>query len=66
MLTFDGDLKVYVALDPWDMRKSFHGLAAMARETPKADPLFASAFLFANRRHNPHQKSATCTAAGCG
>jgi len=52
MLTFNGNLKVYVALEPCDMRKSFHGLAAVARETLRADPLSGAAFLFTNRRRN--------------
>lgn len=52
MLTFNGNLKVYVALQPCDMRKSFHGLAAVARDTLKADPLSGAAFLFTNRRRN--------------
>ena len=52
MLTFNGNLKVYVALQPCDMRKSFHGLAAVARDTLKAAPLSGGAFLFTNRRRN--------------
>ncbi len=52
MLTFNGNLKVYVALRPRDMRKSFHGLAAIARDTLQADPLSGAAFLFTNKRRN--------------
>lgn len=49
MLTFNGNLKVYVALEPCDMRKSFHGLSAIARNHLGLDPLGGAAFLFINR-----------------
>jgi len=52
MLTFNGQLKVYVALAPCDMRKSFHGLSELARNTIKVDPASGAAFLFTNKRHN--------------
>ena len=32
MLSFTGALKVYVALEPQDMRKSFNGLAAVVEQ----------------------------------
>ena len=50
MLTFNGNLKVYVALEPCDMRKSFNGLAELARNTIKVDPASGAAFLFTNKR----------------
>lgn len=50
MLTFNGNLKVYVALQPCDMRKSFNGLSELARNTIKIDPASGAAFLFTNRR----------------
>jgi transposase len=50
MLSFNGNLKVYVALDPCDMRKSFDGLSAQVREVLQADPLSGAAFLFSNKK----------------
>lgn len=50
MLTFNGNLKVYVALEPCDMRKSFNGLSEQARQTLKVDPASGAAFLFTNKR----------------
>jgi transposase len=52
MLTFNGNLKVYVALTPCDMRKSFHGLSELARNVIKVDPTSGAAFLFTNKRRN--------------
>lgn len=50
MLTFNSSLKVYVALQPCDMRKSFNGLSELARNTIKIDPASGAAFLFTNKR----------------
>jgi transposase len=52
MLTFNGNLKVYVALRPCDMRKSFNGLSEVARSTIGIDPAGGAAFLFTNKRRN--------------
>ncbi len=52
MLTFNGNLKIYVALEPCDMRKSFNGLSEIARNHLEVDPLDGAAFLFTNRRRN--------------
>ncbi len=48
-LPFNGNLKVYVALEPCDMRKSFNTLAAPARNYLGLDPLSGAAFLFTNK-----------------
>ncbi|MGK0185969.1 MAG: transposase [Verrucomicrobiales bacterium] len=50
MLTFNGSLKIYVALEPCDMRKSFNGLSEIARSHLGLDPLSGAAFLFTNKR----------------
>jgi hypothetical protein len=52
MLSFNGNLRVYVALEPCDMRKSFNGLSMLVSETLQADPLSGAAFLFTNKRRN--------------
>lgn len=52
MLTFTGSLKVFVAVEPCDMRKGFNGLHAMASEQLGEDPRQGALFVFTNRRHN--------------
>ena len=52
MLSFSGALKVYLATDPCDMRKSFNGLTVAVREQLQSDPLSGAAFLFTNKRRN--------------
>lgn len=52
MLSFSGALKVFVALEPCDMRKSFNGLHTAVREKLRADPLSGALFLFSNKKRN--------------
>lgn len=52
MLGFNSSLKVYVSIDPCDMRKSFDGLSAQVRGHLKGDPTSGAAFLFSNRRRS--------------
>ena len=52
MLSFTGSLKIYLALEPCDMRKSFNGLHALVSERLQADPLNGALFVFTNKRHN--------------
>lgn len=51
MLSFPGSLKVFVALEPCDLRKSFNGLHALASERLGEDPRGGAIFVFTNRRH---------------
>ena len=51
MLSFTGGLKVYVALEPCDLRKSFNGLEGLVRERLGEDPRAGALFVFINRRH---------------
>jgi transposase len=49
MLTFNANLKIYVALEPCDMRKSFNTLAELVRNHLQLDPLNGAAYLFTNK-----------------
>lgn len=51
MLSFTGGLKVFVALPPCDLRKSFNGLHALVTEKLGEDPRTGALFVFTNRRH---------------
>ena len=51
MLSFSGALKIFVALEPCDMRKSFNGLHTAVHEKLSADPLSGALFLFSNKKH---------------
>ena len=52
MLSFTGSLKVYLALQPQDMRKSFNGLCAAVSDHLKCDPYQGTLYLFTNKRRN--------------
>ena len=52
MLSFHSGLKIYVAVEAVDLRKSFTGLWAAAKEKLKEDPNTGAMFVFGNRRKN--------------
>jgi transposase len=52
MLTLPPSVRVFVYLGPADMRRSFDGLAAMARDLIRQDPLSGHLFVFFNRRRD--------------
>lgn len=52
MLSFTGGLKVFVALEPCDMRKSFNGLQALVSGRLEEDIRQGALFVFGNRRRN--------------
>ena len=52
MLSFSGSLKVFVALEPVDLRKSFNGLEALVSERLGEDLRQGALFVFTNRRHS--------------
>ena len=52
MLNFTGTMKVFLAVEPADLRKSFTGLWAFTVNLLKEDPSSGSLFVFTNRRRN--------------
>ncbi len=52
MPSFPGSLKVFVAVEPCDMRKSFNGLYAVASEKLGENPQGGALFVFCNKRRN--------------
>jgi transposase len=51
MLSFTGGLKVFVALEPVDLRKSFSGLEGLVSERLGEDLRNGALFVFSNRKH---------------
>ena len=51
MINFTGGLKVYLALDAQDMRKSFNGLAALVSDHLALQPHRGALYVFTNRHH---------------
>jgi transposase len=50
MLSFTGSLKVYVALEPIDMRKGFEGLYGVVAEKLRDDVRSGALFAFTNKK----------------
>ena len=50
MLSFTGSLKIYVAVEPCDMRKGYEGLAALVTTVLHHDLRSGALFVFGNRR----------------
>lgn len=49
MLTFAATQRIYLAVEPVDMRKQFNGLWALASEKLSEDPFSGSMFVFINK-----------------
>ncbi len=49
---FPGSLRIYVALEPCDMRRSFNGLYGLAENQLGEDPRNGALFVFTNKRRN--------------
>jgi transposase len=52
MLNFSTATRVFVALDPVDLRRSFNGLFACVQQQLRLDPLSGHLFVFTNRARN--------------
>lgn len=52
MLTFPSALRIYLAVQPVDMRKQFNGLWSLAQEKLKEDPRLGAVFAFVNKDRN--------------
>lgn len=68
MLSFHGGLRVFLAVEPVDMRKSFDGLHGVACERLGEDPRKGALFVFTNKRRNRLKilyldRSGTCVLA---
>ena len=50
MLNLPLPVRVYLCLEPTDMRRSFDGLCRMVREFVGADPLSGDLFVFRSKR----------------
>jgi transposase len=50
MLSFTGSLKIYVAVEPCDMRKGYEGLAGLVTTALQKDLRSGALFVFGNRR----------------
>jgi|TARA_B100002003_G_scaffold250845_1_gene291785 transposase len=46
----EGQLRIWLYLEPVDMRRSFDGLSAIARNQMQEDPLSGHLFVFINKR----------------
>lgn len=49
MLTFAAGQRIYLAIEPVDMRKQFNGLWTLAAEKLREDPFSGSLFVFTNK-----------------
>ena len=52
MFNFASSLRIYLCVEPTDMRKSFNGLYAIAKHELERNPMDGSLFVFANRRRD--------------
>ncbi|GHC05847.1 IS66 family insertion sequence element accessory protein TnpB [Cerasicoccus arenae] len=52
MLTLSHQLRIFVAVEPVDMRKQFDGLWAVARDHLGEDPKCGALFAFTNKSRN--------------
>lgn len=49
MLTFPSALRIYLSVEPVDMRKQFNGLWSLAQDKLREDPRNGAVFVFINK-----------------
>jgi len=52
VLGLSGSLRVFLAVEPVDLRKSFNGLHGVVLDRLKEDPCSGALYVFTNRRRN--------------
>ena len=52
MLSLASTLRIFLAIEPADMRKGFDGLAQLVRDRIDQDPLSGHLYVFRNRRRD--------------
>jgi len=52
MLAFPSTIRIFLAVEPIDMRKQFNGLWASAKNQLGEDPFGGGLFVFTNKRRN--------------
>jgi len=52
MFNFSNSLRVYLCVEPVDMRKAYNGLYAIAKHELNHNPMDGSVFIFSNRRRD--------------
>ncbi|MDE2506684.1 MAG: IS66 family insertion sequence element accessory protein TnpB [Planctomycetota bacterium] len=52
MIGLPATLRVFVSVPPADLRKGYDGLARLAHDVLRQDPLSGHFFVFANRRRD--------------
>ncbi|MBW2496614.1 MAG: IS66 family insertion sequence element accessory protein TnpB [Deltaproteobacteria bacterium] len=52
MLSVSSQTRIFLAREPVDMRKSFHGLIGLTESVLEQDPLSGHLFVFINRRRD--------------
>ncbi len=65
MLTLPPSVRIYLAVEPTNLRMSFRGLSGLVRQRLRADPLSGHLFCFLNRRRTMmkilfHDRSGYC------
>ena len=52
MLSFPGSIRIFLAVETVDMRKSFNGLYTVATDHLKENPIAGGLYVFTNKRRN--------------